>query len=88
MLVVKKNSYKRSTVLMKIMGFVSNNAKSSETLQGFINAMNYDINSIPRTNHIDANLSYKVRFWDDNETIVVVIHRVKVEKILATITEE
>ena len=88
MLVVKKNSYKRSPVLMKIMGFVSNNAKSSETLQGFINAMNYDINSIKSTNHIDANLSYKVCFLDDNETIVVVIHRVKVEKILATITEE
>ena len=88
MLVVKKNSYRQSAVLMKVMAFVSSNAKSSETLQGFINAMNYHINSIPRTNHLHANLSYKVRFLDENETIVVVIHRVKVEKILATITEE
>ena len=73
---------------MKVVALVTTNAKSCETLQQLKNAVEYGIKSIPRTNHIPADSSYKIVFTDDTQTVLQLIHRVKEEKVLATITEE
>ena len=72
---------------LSVMSIISQGVLSCNDLNSCKNFIQHGIDNLPRANIAKANGSYKVCFTDDSQKVLQVIHKLKNEKVFATITE-